>query len=233
MCSVLTRACCLLCGLLVSCIAWAADPSFELPLKELKKPSLPPSSKKTAVGSGTKSAAKSSEGARSGRKSRRHRTGKAEAMTAAAPDVPTPAVASAPVPAADVTSTVEEVLLTPGLPCWFAGQVAGVLAAPAPAAPLLRGFKLAPVALPRHEGATVVITCGLPAAEAYTTARLLETRHLNLLNLEGNEAPERVLEQVLDSLGFSYVVEGSAEERQYLVSLDNDPETLLRLVIKP
>lgn len=219
MSSAVTRACCLLCGLLLSGIVQAADPSFELPLHELKKPSLPPSPPKAAAG-----------GRKASKKPRKHRTETA-AATAGATE-PAPAVAQAP--ASEETSpAVEEVQLTAGLPCWFAGQVAGVLAAQAPADPLLRGFRLAPVALPRHEGATVVVTCGLPAAEAYTTARLLETRHLGLVNLTGDESAENVLEQVLGGLGFSYVVEGAAGERRFLVSLQSEPETLLRLLIKP
>lgn len=215
-------AVCCMFVLMLSVSGWAA-PEFDIQLKELKKPSLPAVSKKPA-------AAAASGKTKSKRRSRKYRAEKTE--PSAPPVAPEKSQTNAVT--VDEPLPVEEITIRPGLPCKLAGQVADTLAAEADNAPsLLQGFRLAPVAVAQHEGATVIITCGLAVAEQYTVARLLETRNVQLLNISGGESAEQVIEGVINSLGYSYQVEHGEKGARYLILLESDKETMLKLVINP
>lgn len=220
-------AVCCMFVLLLPVSGWAA-PEFDIQLKELKNPSLPSVSKKSA------SAVSSSKKTKSRRKSRRYRAEKAEPS---APPVAVAATPEKPVATAMIIAEplpVEEITIRPGLACKLAGQVADTLAAEAGNIPsLLNGFRLAPVAVAQHDGATAIITCGLAAAEQHTIARLLETRNAELLNIQGGETAEQVIEGVINSLGFSYQIEHGEQGTSYLIVLESAKETMLRLVISP
>lgn len=199
-----------------------AESGFELPLKELKKPSLPPSAKRPKAAA--KQTTKTAETSARPKKAATGAPKKAVKAVAAAPAVAVPA---------EATPKMHEVVLKPGLSCWFAGQVASVIAAPATAPELQKGFRLAPVAVAKHDEVTTLITCGLPDAEAYTIARLLAARNLQMLNINGTESPEQTVEKVLNSLGFSYQTEQNEGGNSFIVALDSTQEKLLRLVIRP
>lgn len=229
--------CFFLCALFFASTVLADNAKFELSLDELQKPSLPAVAKKpekrqpvakpkiATAGSTAKAAAEAS---------------KKSAAVANAKDRPHPPqksvkpveVAKTAVAQTNVNMIIEDVILKDGLPCWFAGQVAGVLTAAVAASPLLDDFRLAPVAVSTYKGATVATVCGLPAAESHTLARLLQMRNLDLLNISGTESGEVVLQKVLDSFGFSYAAEETTKGRNYLVYFDGEPESVLRLVIK-
>lgn len=200
-----------------------AEPSFELPLKELKKPSLPPSAKKSKAAA--RQTAKTAETSAKPRKTASSTPQKAVKTAAAAPAVSAPAQPATP--------KIDEVTLKPGLACWFAGQTAGIVAAPVTAPELQKGFRLAPVAVAQHDEVTTLITCGLPDAEAYTIARLLAARNLQMLNINGTESSEQTVEKVLNSLGFSYQREQGEGAASFIVALDGTQEKLVRLVISP
>ena len=199
-----------------------AESGFELPLKELKKPSLPPTAKKPKAAA--KQAAKTTEASAKPKKAATGTPAKTVKAAAAAPTVAVPA---------EATPRMDEVVFRPGLACWFAGQVASAIAAPVTAPELQKGFRLAPVAVAKHDEVTAIITCGLPEAEAYTIARLLASRNLQMLNINGTESSEQTLEKVLNSLGFSYQREQNEGGISFIVALDGTQEKLLRLVIRP
>jgi len=207
--------------LMLSVPGWAA-PEFDIQLNELKKPSLPAVSKKAVSPPSGKTKSKW--------RSRKYRAKKRGASALTAPQEQSPAgrvIVGKPLP-------VEEITIHPGLPCKLAGRVADTLAAEADNIPsLLQGLRLAPVAVAQHEGATVIITCGLASAERYTLERLLETRNVQLLNINGRESAEQVIEGIINSLGYSYRLEHGEKGTNYLVLLESGKDTMLKLVISP
>jgi len=207
--------------LMLSVPGWAA-PEFDIQLNELKKPSLPAVSKKAVSPSSGKTKSKW--------RSRKYRAEKTE--PSASPPAPEQSTVNAVI--VDEPLPVEEITILPVLPCKLAGRVADTLAAEADNIPsLLQGLRLAPVAVAQHEGAIVIITCGLAYAEQYTAARLLETRNVQLLNISGRESAEQVIEGVINSLGYSYRLEHGEKGTNYLILLESGKDTMLKLVISP
>lgn len=207
-----------------------AESGFELPLKELKKPSLPSSARKQKPAAPKETAKPATEPAK---------IVKPDAETVrkkAAAKPPESKKSTMPVKAASSASAegfapVEDLILKPGLPCWFAGQTAGAIAISAPEL-LDKEYNLAPVAVVRYDDATTVVTCGMPLAEQFTLARLMERQNIQLVNINGSETAEQVIVKIVNSLGFSYQTEHAEETQILLIAASAKQEKLIRLTIK-
>jgi hypothetical protein len=199
-----------------------ATPGFELDLKELKKPTSPPpaAKKKTATAPAEKKQATSvNKQVQSIKKQKTAPTKKTVLAAASQPVIPS------------------ELALKGGNSCQLAEQMAVAVARSVPVAPLLNGLDLKPVAAVKHNDLTVLITCGITPAEAYTFARLLEEHQISLLNIQGKETTEQVAQKVVDTLALSYMREngesGKDGELIYLFPEDRERQRPLRLTLDP
>lgn len=165
----------------------AAAASLELDLKDLKKPPVTGRSKKQAT---TKLPAKQP----------------ATAKTAVKKPLTAPKVVQ-PVSTAQKAASEELgplVLLDSASACPLARQLLEAVADPLPVDKALNGLSLPAAAAARLQGATAVLACGLPAAEAYTFRRLLETKGLQLISLVGDEQADLVVQSVAQGLGLTF-----------------------------
>lgn len=168
----------------------AAAVSLELDLKDLKKPPVTARSKKQAT---TNLPAKQP----------------ATVKAAAKKPVPPQKIVQ-PVSTAQkqVQPAPEElgplVLLDSASACPLARQLLEAVADPLPVDKALNGLSLPAAAAARLQGATAVLACGLPAAEAYTFRRLLETKGLQLISLVGDEQADLVVQSVAQGLGLTF-----------------------------
>lgn len=177
--------------------ALAAPAGFELDLKELKKPS----SKLIAP----------KKQAAAPKKAQPYPTAKTPAKKATSTPK-TVRQAKQPVstqPATQVTTTphepVEQVVLLDGATaCQLARLLLDAVAKPIPVAELLQGLAAPATAAGRHQGASAVLACDLPAAEAYTFGRLLEADGIKLINVTANQPTELTVDLVAQALGLSY-----------------------------
>lgn len=168
--------------------ALAAPAGFELDLKELKKPSSPlaaPPKRATAP-----------------KATKPHATAKAPAKKAR----PAAKVAQrATQPALAPRETDELVVLLDGAtPCQRARLLLDAVAKPLPVAEVLQGLAVPATAAGRHQGATVVLACDLPTAEAYTFGRLLEADGVTLINVAADASAELTVDLFAEALGLSY-----------------------------
>lgn len=181
---------------LVPAVATAAPPGFDLDLKELKKPSavIVTPKKQTPVQKVSKTAAITKITAKKAA---------APAKTIQPPKklVSPPAPIQTPVP----RQGIEQIVILDGATaCRLALLLLKAVAEPVPPAEVLQGLSL-PVAAAAHlQGATALLTCGLPTAEAYTFRRLLEVDGIQLINLTGDEQAIQVVQAVAQGLGLSY-----------------------------
>jgi hypothetical protein len=146
---------------------WAA-PGFELDLKELKRPSAPPSAtvkKKVVAAEKKKQTAPSKKIVQTTKKKKTVLPKLVATETAPQPVSPS------------------ELALKGGDPCQLAERMAIAVAQTVPVEGTLNGLNLKPVIAVKSGGLTTVITCGLAPAEAYTFTRLLEEHQVYLLNI--------------------------------------------------
>lgn len=209
--------------LLVSAPAqlWAT-PGFELDLKELKSPSSPPpaATKKNTSG---KTVTKKIQPARQPTQvTKKPKTAPPQQVPPAAP-----VLAVAP----------SELALKGGDACQLAERMAVSVARSVPSETLLNGLDLKPVAAVRAAGLSALITCGIPPAEAYTFARLLEAHEIQLLNINGTETISQVGHSINDTLALSYLIEKDATDQGgeliYLYPADTERQRPLRLILQP
>lgn len=203
-------------ALLMPIQVWAA-PGFDLDLKELKKPSAPP-----AVA----------------RKSKPVVTAKKKASVPSKRSVK-PAQPPAAEPAATPVAPLSpsELTLKAGDPCLLAERIAVAVARSVPAATLLNGLELHPVAAVSYGEVSVLITCGISAAEAYTYGRLLEEHQVELVNIRGNETAGQTARKVIDALALPYRIESDSESKDgtltYLMPSSQERQRPLRLTLQP
>jgi len=203
-------------ALLVPIQVWAA-PGFDLDLKELKKPSPPPAvAKKSKPVAAVKKKA-STPTKRSGQ----------PAQPPVTPPVE-PAVASL---------SPSELALKAGEPCLLAERIAVAVARSVPAATLLNGLELHPVAAVSYGEVSVLITCGISAAEAYTYGRLLEEHQVELVNIRGDETAGQTARKVIDALALPYQIETDSASKDgtltYLMPASQERQRPLRLTLQP
>lgn len=166
----------------------AAPAGFELDLKELKKPSptliTPPKRVTTPQITKPQPTAKAP--------AKKVRPAAKTAQRA-------PKIAPAP------QQTAEQLALLDGATaCIRARLLLEAVAKPIPVEDALQGLILPAIAAGRHQGATVVLACDLPTAEAYTFGRLLEADGVTLINLAADAAAELTVATVAEALGLSY-----------------------------
>ncbi|WP_277057120.1 hypothetical protein [Trichlorobacter lovleyi] len=204
-------------ALLVPIQAWAA-PGFDLDLKELKKPSPPPS------------VARKSKPVAAAKK-------KASATTkrSVQPATTSPAAEPAVVPVALLSPS--ELTLKAGEPCLLAERIAVAVARSVPAATLLNGLELHPVAAVSYGEVSALITCGISAAEAYTYGRLLEEHQVELVNIRGDETAGQTARKVIDALALPYQIETDSASKDgaltYLMPASKERQRPLRLTLQP
>jgi hypothetical protein len=104
-------------------------------------------------------------------------------------------------PPATATSAKRSVTVTAASPCAMAYAIIERLNLLAPNIAELSGSSGFTA---HHAGLTVVVTCGLPPAEAYTYARLLAGSNADLLVFPGDESPGRVVGKLASHLGLSH-----------------------------
>jgi len=217
----LLATCCLCASLaLLTAGAIAAPPGFDLDLKELKKPpTVIVTHKKQAP---AQKAPKASAAARTITKKTTAPTKTAQASKKlVSPPVPH----QTPVP----PDVAEQIILLDGkTACRLAQLLLEAVAEPTPVAETLQGLPLTATSAARLQGATVVLTCGLPTAEAYTFRRLLEADGIQLINLAGDEQASQVVQTVALGLGLSY----RQQQDNPLSYLTNDSQSRpVRLII--
>lgn len=181
-------------------VAMATAPGFDLDLKELKKPSaLPTTQKKRTVSQKpTQPQNKSKAPAKTAQQRKKEQPKPVATATTA---VPPPLPSS--VPPAEVAERL--VFLDGATACPLARQLLEAVAEPVSLEQALHGISIpSATAAASHQGLTALLACGLPAAEAYTFRRLLEADGVQLVNLEGDEQPEQVVQAVALKLGLSY-----------------------------
>lgn len=200
--------------------AWSAPPGFDLDLKELNKPlQLPEVTKKKPVTTRKKAsrAVKQLTPAKSGNKI--SASSQKESDSVLQPIAPS------------------ELALKGGNACQLAERMAAAVAQPVPTEPLLNGLNLQPVIAVRHGNLNLLLTCGLPAAEAYTYSRLLEEHQVRLINLEGNETVGQIAQGMIERLGLScqVVLDNSSMggELIYLFPAGQERQRALRLTLQP
>lgn len=89
--------------------------------------------------------------------------------------------------------------------CTLARQFLEALAEPVPVEKVLQGITMPAASMAaRYQGATVLLACGLHAAEAYTFQRLLEADGVQLINIADDETPLQVMQSVARQAGLSY-----------------------------
>ncbi len=204
--------------------AWGAA-DFDLDLKELKRPVAPSPAKKhkAKTASKKKSVPKQAKN-----------TSKPPAETA-----PLAAVAATPtgpgVAAADIAPA--ELDLTGTDACQLAERLTVALGRPVPAAELLHGLNLQPVAAVRYAGLEALVICGLSPAEAYTYGRLLAEHEVELIAISPQEQPATVARAITDALALSYQVEKDHTPEGgalvYLFPANQERQRPLRLSIRP
>lgn len=207
-----------------------ASPGFDLDLKELKKPSAPPSvSKKAVVTTPQKKQAAAV------------RQPSVQAKKPQVQTTPAPKTTQAVVPVVVAPTSVEpsELTLVGGNPCQLSERVAVAVARSVPAGQLLFGLNIKPVAAVQYNNLAVLITCGLEPAEAYTYGRLLDEHQVQLINSTGRESTEQVARSIVDALALSYQLEpgnvSSGQEGKliYLFPADQERKRPLRLILQP
>ncbi len=200
--------------------AWAA-PGFDLDLKELKKPSSPPTAtkRKPVVAAKKKQSAPVTLQPAAATKNKPSQKTQTAAVVAPAPLKPA------------------ELALKGGNACQLAERMASAVARSVPAEQLLFGLNLKPVAAVRYAQLDLLITCGIPAAEAYTFGRLLKEHHVELLNIQENETIGQVARGVLDALALSYQLEtdlsAQGGELVYSFPAEEERQRPLRLILHP
>lgn len=205
-----------------------ASPGFDLDLKELKKPSTPPAvTKKTPV---TKTAVKKQT------TSVTQPAAQPKKSVSAPKPVPvtqaTPVVVSAPVAPSELT-------LVGRTPCQLAERMAVAVARAVPAEQLLFGLNLKTIASVQYNSLSVLISCNIAPAEAYTYSRLLEAHQVQLVNIRESETIGQVARSIVDALALSYQLEKTisvkdkGESLIYLFPQDRERQRPLRLILQP
>jgi len=190
--------CCLCASLMLLAVgASAAPPGFDLDLKELKKP--------PAVIVTHKKQAPVQKAPTKAPAAARTTTKKTAAPTKTA--LPSKKLVSPPVPNQTPVppDVAEQIILLDGkTACRLAQLLLEAVAEPAPVAETLQGLPLSAASAARLQGATVLLTCGLPTAEAYTFGRLLEAERVTLINVAADQPLAVTVDQVAQALGLSY-----------------------------
>lgn len=203
----------------------SATPDFELDLKELKKPSAPPSvSKKSSTVAAKKKRATPAK--------------QPTALTQKTPIVPksqtVPPVASAAITATPVAAS--ELTLVGDNPCQLAERMAVAVARSVPFEQLLFGLNLKPVASVQFNNLAVLITCNIASAEAYTYSRLLLGHQVELINIQEKETIAQVARRIVDALALSYQLgkggQNGGNELVYLFPADQERQRPLRLILQ-
>lgn len=190
-----------------------AAPGFDLDLKELKKPSIPLAivKKKTVQQ-------------------------KKPAMAKPLPAVAVEHNAVKPVVLAN-TEASELALHLGGNACQLAEHVSIAVARAVPAASLLNGLSLQPVASVKYAELGLMVVCGISPAEAYTYSRLLEEHHVELVNITGSETAGQTAQKIIDALAISYRIETAAKPSDgtltYLIPASQERQRPLRLTLHP
>ncbi len=191
-----------------------SEPGFELELKELKKPSIP--------------VLKTRKNNTSSRKKKKPRIKQME------PEVTKPE---------EIKKLTEPVMLVSELTlkaadiCQLAERMAVALAHSVPPETLLNGLNFKPLASVVYDEQGLLVTCGMPAAEAYTYNRLLAEHEVQMLNLKGTESAEQVASEIIDCLGLSFMLDSDEHSKKdeliYLFPAGKERERPLRLTIQP
>lgn len=206
----------------------AASPGFDLDLKDLKKPSSPPAvAKKSTTATSQKKPSAAVRQVTATQPPKRQTALKPKTAPAV-----TPAAATA-----SVDPVPSELTLVGGDACRLAERMAVAVARSAPAEQLLFSLNLKPVAAVQYNNLSLLISCGISAAEAYTYGRLLEEHQVQLVNISGNESVGQVARSIIDALALSYQLtgdrSGSGTALVYLFPADNERKRPLRLIIQP
>lgn len=179
--------------------AHGADPaSFELDLKELKPPAkaapqpVKPAAKKPPV--------KAVEKAADQKTAPKAKVKPVIAKQAAKPASPKTVSQPATEP------LYREIILSAAPPCELAPNIIAAMASPVSTTEILHNMTIAAPYAATYEGANLVVTCGMAAAEELTYRRLLAAHGTALLNIIGNEQPEQLMQEICTALGASYQI---------------------------
>jgi hypothetical protein len=190
-----------------------SEPGFELELKELKKPSIPVlKTRKNA----------------SAKKKIKPRIKQMEPEATKPEEIkkltePVMFISELTLKAADI--------------CQLAERMAVALAHSVPPETLLNGLNFKRLASVVYDEQGLLVTCGMPAAEAYTYNRLLAEHEVQMLNLNGTESAEQVASEIIDCLGLSFMLDSDEHSKKdeliYLFPAGKERERPLRLTIQP
>jgi len=130
-----------------------------------------------------------------------------------------------------------ELTLKIGEACPLAERIAVAVARSVPAATLLNGLDLPSVAAVTYGNLSVLITCRIPAAEAYTYSRLLGDHAVQLVNFRGNETAEQVASTLINAFALSFRLEADnfspTGDLVYFFPADQERERPLQLTLQP
>lgn len=216
----LLRSFWLLFGMLAAAPSALATSGFELDLKELKRPGLPPSLQKKIPAAPDR------------------KTPPAAAKTPATVRKPAGQVSDPLQPARTFQPhDPSELTLKQGNPCRLAEQIAVAVAHAVPEHTLLFGLKLTPVAAVTFGGLQALVLCNLPEAEAYTYGRLLADHDIQLVNISADTDAAMIVARIADALGLTYRLEKEAAapqaEQAVLFPAAFERKRPLRLTIQP
>jgi hypothetical protein len=182
--------------------AHGADPaSFELDLKELK-PAVKPAPQKPAPQPAKPAAKKQPAKAVEKTAVQKAAVVKAKPVKTIEAKPAVPQTASKPA----TEPLYREIILSAAPPCELAPNIIAAIASPVSTTEILHNMTIAAPYAATYEGANLVVTCGISAAEELTYRRLLAAHGAELLNIIGNEQPEQLMQEICAALGASYQI---------------------------
>ena len=133
---------------------------------------------------------------------------------------------------------IAELSLKAGNSCLLAENMAVALGRAVPIESLLNGLDLHPVAAVQAGDGGLLITCGLPTAEAYTYQRLLEEHNVQLMNVADTDSATKVAQELIRHLGLacSQETDGTATDGDLIYQCPATGELQqrpLRLILQP
>lgn len=119
--------------------------------------------------------------------------------------------------------------------CPLAERLAVAVAYRVPEQELLYDLALKPVAAVTFGGLRLLVVCDLPAAEAYTYRRLLADHEVALVAIDAGTLARLVTAEIADALGMSYQVQEETPkgELSYLFPAEFERKRPLKLAILP
>lgn len=107
--------------------------------------------------------------------------------------------------------------------CSLGSNLLAMVAVTIPPQQVLPGFSDAAMAAARYQGVTALLACGLHPAEAYTLRRLLSVRGVSFISLQGDESATQVIQTVAAGLGIPYRKQRSIPLSYLLYDRHNHP----------